>query len=277
MSLHTDRGTLGRTRTRGPVLYFSRVAPAEALRATVGIVPGYADYADRYEHVQRAWAEKGIASVAIDLRGHGHAEGSRGACRHFDEYLDDVDELFAKIGSPEHPVFLFGHSFGGLVSSAWAEREPRRQRALLLSNPYMKLAFEPPRAKVIVGKLASAALPFLGVPAGIKGHQLTHDAARAKAYDDDPLVFKNANARWFTECEAAQGRVRAGAKSFELPLYVVLGTADRVVAGGREFFDAAASKDKKLDVREGLLHEVLNEPEWPDIAGAMADWMLSHA
>ena len=259
------------------MLYFSRVAPAFGEpRATVGIIHGYADYADRYEHVQRAWAEKGIASVAIDLRGHGRAEGPRGACKRFDDYLDDVEELFGVIDSPKHPMFLFGHSFGGLVAAASVQREPGRQRALLLSNPYMKLAFEPPKAKVAVGKIASAILPFVGVPAGIHGRDLTHDEARAKAYDDDPLVFKNANARWFTETEAAQGRVLAGAKSVELPLYMVLGTSDRVVAGGRDFFEAAGSKDKKLDVREGLLHEVLNEPEWPAIAGAMAEWMLSH-
>jgi len=132
-------------------------------------------------------------------------------------------------------------------------------------------------AKVAVGKIASAILPFMGVPAGIKGKDLTHDEARAKAYDADPLVFKNANARWFTETQAAQTRALAKAPSLELPLFMVLGTSDPVVSGGREFFDSAGSKDKKLDVRQGLLHEVLNEPEWPSIAGAMADWMLAHS
>lgn len=276
MNLHTERGALARKRTQGPTLYFSRVAPPEP-RATVGIVPGYADYAERYEHVQRAWAEKGIASVAIDLRGHGRAEGPRGACRRWDDYMDDAEELFALLGSPGHALFLFGHSFGGLVATARAERFPDAQRGLLLSNPYFKLALPAPAAKVLAGKIASAVLPFVSVPAGIHGKDLTHDAARAKAYDEDPLVFKNANSRWFTESEGAQGRALAGARSLELPLYAVLGTGDRVVGGGREFFDAAGSKDKTLDVREGLFHEVLNEPEWPAIAGAMAEWMLKRS
>jgi alpha-beta hydrolase superfamily lysophospholipase len=139
----------------------------------------------------------------------------------------------------------------------------------------MKRVLEASAAKLMMGKVASAVLPFVGVPSGLQGKDMTHDEERAKAYDADPLVFRNANARWFTETEAAQPRVMEGARSLDLPLYVVISTGDKVVGGGREFFEASPSKDKKLDVKEGLYHELLNEPEWPSIAGAMADWMLS--
>jgi lysophospholipase len=278
MSLRTERGALARSRTKGPTLYSSRVE-GDKSEAVVGIIPGYADYADRYEHVQRAWAERGVTSIAIDLRGHGRAEGPRGACRRWDEYLDDAEELFVLLEreSKNKPLFLFGHSFGGLVAAARAEHKPDGQRGLILSNPFIKLALAAPRAKILAGKIASVILPFASVSAGIKGKDLTHDEARAAAYDADPLVFKKANTRWFTETARAQERTLADARTVSLPLYMVIGTADPVVSGGREFFDAASSKDKTLDVRAGLLHEVLNEPEWPSIAGAMADWILAHA
>jgi alpha-beta hydrolase superfamily lysophospholipase len=274
MNLKTARGMLSRARTKGPALWSSRVE-GDKKECVVGIVPGYADYAARYERVQRAWAERGIASVAIDLRGHGHAEGARGACRRWDDYIDDVEELFALLDDST-PRLLFGHSFGGLVATSWAQRKPGEQRALLLSSPFFKIATPPPRAKVLLGKVASALVPFLSMPSNLKGEDMTHDEAIVKAYDTDPLSFKTANARWFTETEGAQARALEGAGKMELPLYVVIGTADRVVAGGRELFEAAGSKDKTLDAREGLFHEVLNEPEWPAIAAAMADWMLKH-
>lgn len=58
-----------------------------------------------------------------------------------------------------------------------------------------------------------------------------------------------------------------------------MGTADRVndYATARAFFDAAGSADKAFDVREGLFHEVLNEPEWPDVARKMGDSILARA
>jgi len=123
--MKTERGSLARARTQGPVLYFSSVA-GDDKKAIVGIVPGYADYADRYETVQRAWAERGLASVAIDLRGHGHAEGPRGACKAWSDYMDDVRELFVLLEARAEgkPILLFGHSFGGLVASSWTLQNP---------------------------------------------------------------------------------------------------------------------------------------------------------
>ena len=271
--MKTDRGTLTRARTKGPALFYSDVRPDDAAWGVIGIVPGYADYADRYDRVQRAWAERGLASIAIDLRGHGLAEGPRGACKRWDEYFDDVEELFAKLEAVGKPIFLFGHSFGGLVAASWVLRKPKAQRGLVLSNPYMRVALAVPAAKRTAGKIVSAILPGVGLAAGIKGSQLTHDEALAKKYDEDPLVFKKANARWFTESERTQADVMARAREIQLPLYMVLGSADPVVAGGRELFEAAGSAEKKLDVREGLLHEVLNEPEWEGIAGDIAAWV----
>jgi alpha-beta hydrolase superfamily lysophospholipase len=66
------------------------------------------------------------------------------------------------------------------------------------------------------------------------------------------------------------------AKSITLPLYVAFGTDDGVVAGARELYEAAGSADKKLDVRDGLRHEILFEPTGPALATAMSDWMLAH-
>jgi alpha-beta hydrolase superfamily lysophospholipase len=272
----TTRGALSRTRTKGPVLFSSTVMPEDA-RVVVGIVPGYADVADRYDRLQRMWAERGIATIAIDLRGHGHAEGPRGKCRAFSEYRDDVSELFALLEKTSLPIFLLGHSFGGLVSVSWVLEHPTAQRALILSSPYLRTALEVSAIKRAAGKIVSVILPSIGLASGLRGDQMTHDEELAKKYDDDPLSFKNANARWFTESERTQREVMARAKEITLPLYVVIGTTDPVVAGGRELFDAVSSEDKTLDVREGLLHEVLNEPEWPDIAKSIADWILTAA
>ncbi len=48
-------------------------------------------------------------------------------------------------------------------------------------------------------------------------------------------------------------------------------------AAGKRFFDAAGSKDKTWDPREGLFHEVLNEPSWKDLAETIAKWIVSRA
>ena len=135
-----------------------------------------------------------------------------------------------------------------------------------------------PAPKRIAGKIAARLAPKLGVPMGFTGKDVTHDAARARAYDEDPLVFKNATAGWFSAIQKAQQRALADAPRLKLPLLVVMGMANPVVspARARAFFDAAGSADKTWDGRDGLFHEVLNEIEWRSIADRIAEWILGH-
>jgi len=289
MTIELDEGALTKRSGDGPALYFASAMPTGEVKAVLGMIPGYADHGARYAHVMGALAEHGIGSVVIDLRGHGRAEGARGFCARFDEFLDDARELRRLVdtrarrkgggASESVPAFLFGHSFGGLVATKSALADPSAYRGLVLSAPFFGLALDVPRVKVLAGKVMSRVYPRLGLPSGLSGKDMTHDASKARDYDTDPLVFKNATARWFTEATAAQAEVLAGASRLELPLYMVFGTADKVasMAAGKRFFDAAAATDKVWDPREGLFHEVLNEPSWKDIVDPMAKWILARA
>jgi alpha-beta hydrolase superfamily lysophospholipase len=281
MSIELDEGALTNRTGGGPALYYASAMPPGAPKAVLAMLPGYADHGARYAHVMGAFAEHGIGTVVVDLRGHGRAAGARGFCSRFDEFTDDARELRRLAASRARgaPLFLFGHSFGGLVASLSAVEEPSGLTGLVLSAPFFGLALQVPRAKILAGKIASRLLPKFGQPSGLAGKDMTHDAQKARDYDSDPLIFKNATARWFTEATAAQQRVLSLAPKLSLPLYVTFGTADRVasMSAGKKLFDAAGSLDKTWDPREGLFHEVLNEPSWKDIVEAMARWILAHA
>src|SRR5689334_20221070 len=120
MSIELDEGTFGKRATAGPDLYYASAMPSHGVKALLGIIHGYADHGDRYRHVMGALAEHGIGSIAIDLRGHGRALGARGFCNRFDEFLDDARELRRLVDERAKgaPMFLFGHSFGGLVAAS---------------------------------------------------------------------------------------------------------------------------------------------------------------
>ena len=278
MPITHEEGVLSQRAVPGPSLFTVKFRPEGSPKATLGIIHGYADHAGRYGHVQRAFAEAGIASVAIDLRGHGRAAGARGYCDRFGEFLDDAGELarLVKTEASGGPCFLLGHSFGGLVAALSAIHSPSPWRGLILSAPFFGLALDVPRAKVLLGKVASRLVPHLGIPSGLAGKDLTHDAARAADYDRDPLVFKKATARWFTEATAAQAEALSRAGEIRMPFYEVFGERDPVAknAAGRAFFDKVASTDKTWNERKGAFHEVLNEPEWPELTTSISEWIL---
>ena len=281
MTIELDEGALTNRSRPGPSLYYASAMPTGTAKAVLAVIHGYADHGARYAHVMGALAEHGIGSVAIDLRGHGRAQGTRGFCQRFDEFLDDARELrrLVETRAKGAPALLFGHSFGGLVAALSALEEPAPWKGLVLSAPFFGLGLEVPRLKVLAGKVASRIVPKLGLPSGLEGKDMTHDPAKAKDYDNDPLVFKNATARWFTEATAAQQTVLSSASRLKLPLFMTMGTADKVASfsAAKRFFDAAGSADKTWDPREGLFHEVLNEPSWKDIVDPIARWIVAHA
>jgi alpha-beta hydrolase superfamily lysophospholipase len=277
MNIELDEGVLTRQMTSGPRLYYASAMPAGATKALVAMLHGYADHSARYSHVMGALAERGIGSVMIDMRGHGRAHGTRGFCKRFDDFLDDARELrhLTLERAKGAPRFLFGHSFGGLVAAMFALDDPTPWRGLVLSAPFFGLALDVSHGKLLAAKVASRIVPKFGLPSGLAGKDLTHDVDKAHAYDGDPLVFKNAKARWVTESIAAQHDAAARASQLSMPLYITLGQADCIasVHATKLFFDAAGSRDKTWDAREGLFHEVLNEPSWKDIVDSMARWV----
>jgi alpha-beta hydrolase superfamily lysophospholipase len=276
-----EEGALTQRAVPGPSLYWTGAMPAAPPRVVVGVLHGYAEHGARYRQAMDVWASQGVGSVAIDLRGHGRATGRRGYCARFEEYLDDSTELYRLVGERANgaPVFLFGHSFGGLVASMSVLESTRSWRGLVLSSPFFELAMTPPALKVVAGKVASRLMPKLAMPSGLSGAQVTHVAAKAREYEEDPLVFKTVTARWFTETQGAQARALGRAKELTLPLLVVVGGADPIasVPGAKRFFEAAGSADKTWDERAGLYHETLNEAEGDDIARAMGEWMVKRA
>jgi alpha-beta hydrolase superfamily lysophospholipase len=267
-------------RSGGPALYYASAMPPSP-KAMLAMVHGYADHGARYAHVQGALAEHGIGSVIIDLRGHGKAEGTRGYCDRFSDYHDDVRELrrLAEARAKDAPLFLFGHSFGGLVVTSSVLENPSPWKGLVLSAPLFGLSLEVPKIKIIAGKIASRLVPKLGLPSGLTGKDMTSDPAKQKEYDADPLAFKDARARWFTESSKTQEHVLANAKKLTLPLYMTIGTKDPIVSFpiAKKFFESAGSKDKTFAPAEGLLHEVVNEPSWKDVVEPIAKWILAKA
>lgn len=86
---------------------------APSRQPPVVLVHGAANSAVVWTHWQPMLGERGVASYALDLRGHGaadHVDLSRASMR---DYADDVRSLIAQLAAP--PVVI-GWSMGGLVA-----------------------------------------------------------------------------------------------------------------------------------------------------------------
>jgi len=241
---------------------------------TLAIVHGYGEHTGRYREFSRWLAQQGWRVVACDLPGHGRSPGRRGHIRSFSEYLSAVEGLLGE-ARMHPPVFLLGHSLGGLVAARYLELEPGAASGLILSSPFFGLGLPVPAWKRALARMLSRLWPAASLPSGIQPEHLSHDPEVVEAYRTDPLVHRVATARWFTEVLAAQAAALEGAPRIRVPVLLLQGTEDRLaeVAATRAFAAACGSPDLTLKLYGGLYHETLNELDRGRVWQDVLDWL----
>jgi len=190
--------------------------------------------------------------------------------------LADLSDFLGQIKSryPHAPVFLYGHSLGGNLILNFALRRKAPVQGAIVTGAWLKVAFEPPAAKVAVARALNRVVPGFTQEWGLETPALSHDTEIVEVYDADPLVHGRISARLFVAFYDAGKWALEHASEFPLPLLLMHGTADRVTSleASREFA-MRAGKIVTWRAWEGLYHEIHNEPARGKVVGAMIHWM----
>lgn len=261
----------------GVRLHYRAWIPPDPVAALL-IVHGLSDHSGRYEAVGLGLAEKGIASWALDQRGHGLSGGRRGHAPRFARLLDDLDafrrEVVAAAG-PGVPLFLFGQSMGGLVAIRYLEEFPDAFRGAIIVSPWLGTAVAVPRWKSVLAVWLARLVPALPFRANIPAEHLSHDPAVVKAYREDPLVHDIITPRLFMEVQSAMGVALERAGHVRTPALILIPGSDRIVdsARGLAFAHSVPAGGAEIRQVEGAYHEILNEPDGARHVADIAVWI----
>lgn len=251
-----------------------------AHRAVIALVHGIAEHGGRYEAFAARAVARGIGVVTLDLRGHGRSPGERSYVERFDDYLLDVDALWARARelAAGMPLFLMGHSMGGAIALRWAAQRRQAMAGLILSSAALKIGGDVPRLLIALAPLLSRWLPHLR-GTRFDPSVISRDPAVVAAYVNDPLVsLKAPPARTGAELLAAMEANRAAAAGLDLPVYLFHGDADRLTdpAGSREILAAWRGADKTLRLWPGSRHETMNDLDREAVIAELLDWVGIH-
>ena len=261
-------------------LYTQSWAPDGDTRAAIVLVHGLGEHSGRYAYLAQHCTDRGFAVHALDHYGHGKSDGQAGHVERFSVYLDGVRALLERVQAehPDLPLFLVGHSMGGLIAAASLPQVQSAFRACVLSGPAFRTPEPPSTPLKLVNRLFSGlapTAPLLGLdPSGV-----SRDPDVVRAYVSDPLVHHGKlSARLLAEMMRAMDDTLANASRVELPLLVLHGEQDQLTCptGSEDFHERAASADKTLKIYPGLYHEIFNEPEKDAVLGDMTDWLEKH-
>ncbi len=261
---------------KGLKFYVLGWEPDRDLKAVVATIHGLGEHMGRYAHVGEAFGKAGYALVGFDLRGHGRSEGARGHTPSYAALLDDTAEFldWLRARYPGKPLFLYGHSLGGNLVLNYALQRKSSLAGVISTAPWLKLAFQPPRAQVVLGRLMNGIAPGFTQKSGLETAALSRDPAVEKAYVSDPLVHDKISARLFVGLYDSGAWALEHAAEFPLPLLLMHGSLDRLTSpDASRLFAERAGKKVTLRIWEGYFHEIHNEPEKAQVLKVMTDWI----
>jgi alpha-beta hydrolase superfamily lysophospholipase len=248
-------------------------------RALVALVHGLGEHTGRYVQVGSALTEAGYALSGFDLRGHGKSNGPRGYAASLDVYMQDLRQflLLMEERYPDVPLFLYGHSFGGLLVLAYAIQYGAGLAGAVTTGPSLRSSLQEQKAKVAMVRLLGSFLPSLTVQSGLDPATISRDASVVEAYKTDPLVHDRASLGFGKAALSAIDLCFTHAGEFPVPLLIMHGKADRIsyTSGSEDFVNLVreAGKDVTLKLWDGLYHEVYNEPEKAEVLKYMIAWL----
>lgn len=262
------------TAADGAEIFRQQWLPDSDPAALVCLVHGLGEHSSRYEHLAQRFTDQGFAVYALDLRGHGRSSGTRGDLR-IPQALADVGELLeqARGDYPAVPVFLYGHSLGGLITMTYVVQQRPDIVGLVASAPALDTELREQRLKFAMANLLGGLLPGLIIPTGLDSQGVSRDPQVVAAYNADPLVHDKGSTGLARQSFATMDEMMAQ-KSFPLPLLIIHGTADRLtVPAASKIFVDQIDGDVTLIEYDGMYHEPHNEPEQQQVFDDVLAWM----
>lgn len=257
-----------------PIVWQSWLPDGPPARGVVVIVHGLGEHSDRYDHVAQRLAAERLAVYAPDHRGHGRSGGPR-AVVDVDDVVADIDQLVVRAAAahPDLPVFMLGHSLGGMVAVQYAVEHQDRLAGLVLSGALAAVHASP--ALIGVGRLLSAVAPRAPTIA-LRSELVSRDPAVVAAYRADPLVHHGRiPARTAAQITETVRTFPARAGAITLPTLILYGTADGLCppSGSVMLAECLGSEDVTVRAYEDLFHEILNEPERETVIDDVVAWV----
>ena len=245
-------------------------------KAVILLVHGMGEHSSRYEHsVVPQLVQNDVAIMSFDNFGHGKSGGKRGHTPGYEAMMELIDKLLEKVKKqfPSLPILLYGHSMGGNLVINYSLRKESNIVGVVATSPFLKLAFEPPAWKVIIGRVLQRIAPSVTLATGLEVNAISQDPEEVKKYIEAPLIHDRISPNFSFPVMDAGAWAIENAALLNLPMLILHGTKDRIVDyNGSVLF---SNKTDKVDLQliENGYHELHNDIEKQSVFAIINQWL----
>jgi len=249
--------------------------PAGPAKASLVLCHGVNSHGGQYIRAGEEFAARGFAVTALDLRGRGRSDGERFYADSIDDYVSDLS-LAIDLGKSKHPdlpLYLLGHSAGGVTSVTYALDYQDRIDGLICESFAFRVYAPNFALKLLEG--ASHIVPHAHV-LRLKMEDFSRDPEWVAALNADPLTDNEVQPVQTVAAFARAGeRFEREFGRITLPVFIMHGTEDKATRpdGSQQFFDEAGSTDKTLKLYEGYYHDLLNDLGREQVMDDIVGWI----
>lgn len=262
----------------GARLHYRSLSPAAEPKGGVLISHGYAEHGGRYEGLMQALAAAGYASIAPDHRGHGMTASVLGLVDSFDALVADLSHYRERLAitHPGRPIFMIGHSMGGMATLLHIIRHAPQLEGAVLIAPAIEVPDDIPGFMITVSKVLSRLTPKLAVQPFFDPTALSTLPEVQQAVITDPLFYRGKiRARTGAELYAAMVDVNATMGRVEVPLRLLHGEEDSLVKPrvSETVMSGVRSSEKSRRVFPKARHEILHEACEQEVLADIIEWL----
>ncbi|RIA09950.1 alpha-beta hydrolase superfamily lysophospholipase [Flavobacteriaceae bacterium MAR_2010_72] len=255
---------------------FGQYWQPQVVDKVVVLVHGLGEHSSRYERFVIPELNKHrIAVVAFDLFGHGRSKGKKGHVPSYELLMQAIDLMIkkAEILFPNKPIVLYGHSLGGNLVINYALRNQHNLKGVIASSPFLRLAFQPPKWKMILGKILLKIIPSLTMPSELDVSAISRDDKEVKRYVEDALVHDKVSPMFtFPVIDAGAWAIR-NASTVQLPMLLLHGTGDRITDYKASVDFCNQTKQAQLVLLDDGFHELHNDICKNEFMESVLSWL----
>jgi lysophospholipase len=248
-------------------------------KAVIVMVHGALEHHRRYGWLIEMWRVSGFHVIMGDLPGQGMTtRANRGHIESFNEYLLEVKEWVEAALEFDLPVFLLGHSMGGLIAIRLLQEEKLNLAGVILSSPCLGIFQQPSKFLNFVSHGLNVVMPALRLSPGLTVEDATRNKDVKAADLNDSLYVTKVSIRWYRELsEAMEQAFENMENTHDIPMLLMQAGEDKIVdkRAVKEWFNYAPLSEKRYKEWPKCYHEIFNEPEREEVFEYAKDFVIS--